>query len=143
WAKEGLRVLFFGFKSFEEDPSEITVEEENELTLLGMTALIDPPREEVMDAIDECKKAGIKTVMITGDQPLTAAAIAARLGMVEAEAPDVHAGADLDGLTADEFDRETRHTAVYARVSPEQKLRIVQSLQAQGEFVAMTGDGVN
>src|SRR5690606_3067751 len=143
WAKEGLRVLFFGFKVFDKNPGEITEEEENDLQLLGMTALIDPPREEVIDAIGECKTAGIKTVMITGDQPLTATAIAERLRMVETGTHDVHAGADLDELTAEEFDREIRHTAVYARVSPEQKLRIVKSLQAQGEFVAMTGDGVN
>ncbi|MEO5638990.1 MAG: HAD-IC family P-type ATPase, partial [Chitinophagaceae bacterium] len=82
WAADGLRVLFFAYKIFEQDPGKITTDEENDLDFLGMTAMIDPPREEVIEAIKECKTAGIKTVMITGDQPLTATAIAERLGMV-------------------------------------------------------------
>jgi Ca2+-transporting ATPase len=143
WAGDGLRVLFFGYKIFDQDPGEITEEEENNLDFLGMTAMIDPPREEVVDAIRECKTAGIKTVMITGDQPLTATAIAQRLGMIEEGSSDVRAGADLAELTEEEFNKETSHIAVYARVSPEQKLNIVKALQANGEFVAMTGDGVN
>ena len=143
WAGDGLRVLFFGYKIFDQHPGEITEEEENDLEFLGMTAMIDPPREEVVDAIRECKTAGIKTVMITGDQPLTATAIAERLGMIEEGSSDVRAGADLDKLTEEEFDKETKHIAVYARVSPEQKLHIVKALQINGEFVAMTGDGVN
>lgn len=143
WAKDGLRVLFFGFKIFNQDPGEITLEEENDLDFLGVTAMIDPPREEVIDAIRQCKTAGIKTVMITGDQPLTATAIAGRLGMIEDGSTDVRTGADLDKLTEEEFNHETNHIAVYARVSPEQKLNIVKALQTNGEFVAMTGDGVN
>src|SRR5690606_5674259 len=83
WAADGLRVLFFAYRIFEQDPGKITVDGEHELEFLGMTAMIDPPREEVIAAIKECKTAGIKTVMITGDQPLTATAIAERLGMVE------------------------------------------------------------
>jgi Ca2+-transporting ATPase len=142
WAKDGLRVLFFGFKIFDKDPGEITTEEENDLDFLGMVAMIDPPREEVIDAISQCKTAGIKTVMITGDQPLTATAIAERLGMIE-RVNDVKSGAELDKLTEEEFNSEINHITVYARVSPEQKLNIVKALQTKGEFVAMTGDGVN
>ena len=121
----------------------MTADEENDLDFLGMTAMIDPPREEVIAAIKQCKTAGIKTVMITGDQPLTATAIAERLGMVEADSKEVEAGADLEKLSGEEFNSETKHVAVYARVSPEQKLNIVKALQTNGEFVAMTGDGVN
>jgi Ca2+-transporting ATPase len=105
--------------------------------------MIDPPREEVIDAIRECKTAGIKTVMITGDQPLTASAIAGRLGMISEGSKEVKSGSELDKLSAEEFEQVTRHTLVYARVSPEQKLNIVKALQTNGEFVAMTGDGVN
>src|SRR5690606_38018792 len=143
WAGDGLRVLFFGYKIFDQDPGEITEEEENNLDFLGMAAMIDPPREEVIDAIKECKTAGIKTVMITGDQPLTATAIAERLGMVEAGSNAIRTGADLEKLTEEVFRSETKHVAVYARVSPEQKLNIVKALQTNGQFVAMTGDGVN
>ncbi|RYY23431.1 MAG: cation-translocating P-type ATPase [Chitinophagaceae bacterium] len=143
WAADGLRVLFFAYKTFESDPGKITADEENELDFLGMTAMIDPPREEVIHAIKECKTAGIKTVMITGDQPLTATAIAERLGMVESGSKEVKAGADLEKLSEEAFGETTRHVAVYARVSPQQKLNIVKALQKNGEFVAMTGDGVN
>ncbi|SKB42618.1 cation-translocating P-type ATPase [Dyadobacter psychrophilus] len=143
WAADGLRVLFFAYKIFEEDPGRITSDEENELEFLGMAAMIDPPREEVIDAIKECKTAGIKTVMITGDQPLTATAIAQRLGMIKEGSQEVRAGSDLEKLTEEEFKSVTKHVAVYARVSPEQKLNIVKALQNNGEFVAMTGDGVN
>lgn len=143
WAAEGLRVLFFGFKVLEELPSPLTAEVENGLGFLGMAAMIDPPREEVVEAIARCKQAGIRTVMITGDQPLTAKAIAARLKMTgEADSPAV-TGAQMAEWPAEEFDRKVKDITVYARVSPEQKLRIVQSLQKNGEFVAMTGDGVN
>lgn len=143
WAADGLRVLFFAYKIFDQHPGKITEDEENELDFLGMTAMIDPPREEVIDAIKECKTAGIKTVMITGDQPLTATAIAERLGMVEVGSNAIRTGADLEKLTEEEFRSETKHVAVYARVSPEQKLNIVKALQTNGQFVAMTGDGVN
>ena len=108
WAADGLRVLFFAYKIFDQDPGKITADEENELDFLGMTAMIDPPREEVIEAIKECKTAGIKTVMITGDQPLTATAIAERLGMVEKGSKEVRAGADLDKLTEEEFIRDNK-----------------------------------
>jgi P-type Ca2+ transporter type 2C len=143
WAAEGLRVLFFAYKIFDQKPGVLKEATEKDLEFLGVTAMIDPPREEVIDAIKQCKTAGIKTVMITGDQPLTATAIAERLGMIEQGSKEVRAGTDLDKLTEEEFNNETKHIVVYARVSPEQKLAIVKALQANGEFVAMTGDGVN
>jgi len=143
WAADGLRVLFFGCKIFDKDPGEIKADAETDLDFLGMTAMIDPPREEVIEAIKQCKTAGIKSVMITGDQPLTAKAIAERLGMIEKGYEGVKTGADLEKLSAEAFSTEVKNTIVYARVSPEQKLNIVKALQSNGEFVAMTGDGVN
>lgn len=143
WAADGLRVLFFGYKIFDHDPGEIENAVENGLDFLGMTAMIDPPREEVIAAIKECKTAGINSVMITGDQPLTAAAIATRLGIIEEGHQGVVTGSDLDKLPAEAFNEIVKSTTVYARVSPEQKLNIVKALQQNGEFVAMTGDGVN
>jgi P-type Ca2+ transporter type 2C len=143
WAAEGLRVLFFGYKIFDQNPGTIKADEENDLDFLGMAAMIDPPREEVIEAIKQCKTAGIKSVMITGDQPLTATAIAERLGMIEKGHEGVKTGADLEKMTAEEFKNIVATTTIYARVSPEQKLNIVKALQLNGEFVAMTGDGVN
>ena len=143
YAADGLRVLFFGYKVFDEKPRKINVDLEKELSFLGMTAMIDPPREEVIDAIRECKQAGIKIVMITGDQPLTAFAIAERLQMIDKSSAKTMTGAELAKLSIEEFTREIENIAVYARVSPEQKLNIVKTLQKNGEFVAMTGDGVN
>ena len=143
WAAAGLRVLFFGYKIFEKDPGEIKGDAETDLDFLGMTAMIDPPREEVIEAIKQCKTAGIKSVMITGDQPLTAKAIAERLGMIEKGHEGVKTGTDLEKLSPEAFTTEVKNTIVYARVSPEQKINIVRALQSNGEFVAMTGDGVN
>jgi Ca2+-transporting ATPase len=143
WAAEGLRVLFFAYKIFDQDPGKINADVEKDLNFLGMAAMIDPPREEVIDAVQECRTAGIKSVMITGDQPLTAIAIAERLGMIEAGHQGVKTGTDLEKLSEEEFRMEVKNTTVYARVSPEQKLNIVKALQYNGEFVAMTGDGVN
>ena len=143
WAAEGLRVLFFGYKIFDQKPVSIKNELEQELDFLGMAALIDPPREEVIEAIRECKSAGIKTVMITGDQPLTASAIAQRLHMDDNEKPETRTGAQLAELSEEDLNREIKDIVIYARVSPEQKLNIVKGLQSNGQFVAMTGDGVN
>ncbi|MEP7376867.1 MAG: cation-translocating P-type ATPase [Chitinophagaceae bacterium] len=143
WAADGLRVLFFAYRIFDIKPPEIKMEMETRLDFLGMIAMIDPPREEVIDAIRQCKTAGIKTVMITGDQALTANAIAERLGMIDRMSQKVMTGVDLDKLTEEEFNTKIKNISVYARVSPEQKLNIVKSLQNNGEFVAMTGDGVN
>ncbi|SEK98827.1 cation-translocating P-type ATPase [Parapedobacter koreensis] len=143
WAREGLRVLFFGYKWLDKQPEELDASLEAELEFLGMAGMIDPPREEVIEAIDLCKTAGIKPVMITGDQPLTAVAIAERLKLITNNEEKALTGADLNKLTDDELKAKVKHTAVYARVSPEQKLKIVKALQQNGEFVAMTGDGVN
>jgi Ca2+-transporting ATPase len=143
WAADGLRVLFFAYKIFDQKPQHIHHGLEKDLDYLGMTAMIDPPREEVIDAMRECKTAGIRPVMITGDQPLTATAIAERLGMIEAGSGRVISGADLQKMSDEDFNRDIKDISVYARVSPEQKLNIVKALQANGEFVAMTGDGVN
>ncbi len=143
WASEGLRVLFFAYKEYDQDPGSIAAADEKDLHLLGMAAMIDPPREEVIEAISQCKTAGIKSVMITGDQPLTATAIALRLGMVEAGYDAVKTGADLENLSGEELSELVKNTKIYARVSPAQKLNIVKALQGNGEFVAMTGDGVN
>ena len=142
WAKDGLRVLFFAYKIFEQEPRKLEVSLEKDMDFLGMTAMIDPPREEVIDAIRQCKTAGIKTVMITGDQQLTAKAIAVRLQLID-EGEEAKTGADLDKLGEEEFNEKVKKIFVYARVSPEQKLNIVKALQSTGEFVAMTGDGVN
>lgn len=143
WAENGLRVLFFGYKIFETQPLNINEDAENDLDFLGIAAMIDPPRDEVIAAIAACKNAGIKTVMITGDQSLTATAIAKRLGMIDEGHHAVKTGADLLNLSQQALSETVQHTSVYARVSPEQKLQIVKALQIKGEFVAMTGDGVN
>lgn len=143
WAGEGLRVLFFAFKIIDEKPEDLTADVEQGLDFLGIAGMIDPPREEVIQAIDECKTAGIKPVMITGDQLLTAVAIAERLNIAESRSKQAMTGADLSKLSDTELSTRIMDISVYARVSPEQKLRIVDSLQQKGQFVAMTGDGVN
>jgi Ca2+-transporting ATPase len=143
WASEGLRVLFFGYKEFESDPGVLTVNLEKELDFLGIVAMIDPPREEVIEALKECATAGIKTVMITGDQALTASAIAQRLGLLNDSNNQIKTGTDLMGLSDEELLNTVNTTSVYARVSPQQKLAIVKALQANDAYVAMTGDGVN
>ena len=142
WANQGLRVLFFAYKIFEQQPAKHEMSLESDLELLGMTGMIDPPREEVADAIRQCKTAGIKPVMITGDQALTAKAIGKRLEIIDKDGAAI-IGADLQKLSEEELQSEAEKVFVYARVSPEQKLNIVKALQHNGEFVAMTGDGVN
>jgi Ca2+-transporting ATPase len=143
WAADGLRVLFFAYRIFDKKPPEIKIGIETDLDILGMIAMIDPPREEVIDAIRQCKTAGIHTVMITGDQPLTAKAIAERLGMIDGMSQKVMTGVDLEKLSEEQFNTKIKNISIYARVSPDQKLKIVKALQNNGEFVAMTGDGVN
>ncbi|SKB35760.1 Ca2+-transporting ATPase [Parapedobacter luteus] len=143
WAREGLRVLFFGYKWLDKQPEQLTPSLETDLDFLGMAGMIDPPREEVVEAIQLCTTAGIKPVMITGDQPLTAVAIAERLKLITSDHEKALTGAELNKMSDDELKDTAKHTAVYARVSPEQKLKIVKALQQNGEFVAMTGDGVN
>ena len=139
-AKDALRVLAFGYKELDYKPS--TEEMENNLTYVGMYGMIDPPREEAKLAVDKCKTAGIKTVMITGDHKITATAIAKRLGILENENEAI-TGAELDKISDEDLEKNIRNYSVYARVSPEHKVRIVKAWQKNGEIVAMTGDGVN
>jgi P-type Ca2+ transporter type 2C len=144
-AANGRRVLGVAYRVHDarglEDPAALTAQAETELVVLGLVGMIDPPRTEVRDAVTVCRTAGIRPVMITGDHPLTARAIAAELGIATDER--VLTGVDLDRLTDVEFDEAAASVAVFARVSPEHKLRIVDALQRQGNVVAMTGDGVN
>ena len=143
-AAEGLRVLAFATREFAALPTDRSPQAlEDDLTFLGLAGLLDPPRGEAYDAVAECRTAGIRVVMITGDHPATAAAIARQLGIGEGEGPPVVAGRTLSHLSAKALAETVRTARVYARVAPEQKIAIVKALQEQGEFVAMTGDGVN
>jgi len=142
-ASEGYRVLALAWRELPALPPNLSPESvERELTLLGLVALIDPPRPEVPRSVAECLDAGITPVMITGDHPGTARAIARRLGILDDDA-GVLTGEELSQLSDEALSRAARSVRVYARVSPEQKTRIVEALQANGELVAMTGDGVN
>lgn len=142
-AAEGLRVLALAYRQFPELPETLTADSiEAELCFLGLVGLIDPPRPEAREAVALCKSAGITPVMITGDHPATAKAIAMRLGIAEAGSK-VLTGPELARMSLEEFEKQVEEVRVYARVAPEQKIKIVKSLQDKGEFVAMTGDGVN
>jgi Ca2+-transporting ATPase len=142
-AAEGYRVLAVACRRLDRVPEALVSESlESDLALLGLVALIDPPRNEAEDAVRDCLNAGITPVMITGDHPGTARAIARRLGI----ATDEHAvitGEDLAALSDEEFAGRVEDVRVYARVDPQQKIRIVKALQERGQFAAMTGDGVN
>jgi Ca2+-transporting ATPase len=143
FSAEGMRVIVYGFKiinQLSESPAIQTIE--SELHFAGLTGMIDPPREEVKQAIHQCKTAGIHTVMITGDHPKTAAAIASQIGLLETNELVV-TGKQLNEMSDETFEENLEKIRVYARVSPEQKLRIVHALQKKQHFVAMTGDGVN
>ena len=142
-AKEALRVLVCGYKELDHKPEDKDIEtlEEN-LTFIGMVGMIDPPREEAKKAVEKCKTAGIKTVMITGDHKITATAIAKKLGILENE-DEAITGHELEKMSDEDLEKNVRHYSVYARVSPEHKVRIVKAWQKNGEIVAMTGDGVN
>lgn len=143
WASEGLRVLAFGYKIMDELPVPFSYSiVEKDLQFSGLVGIIDPPRPGVKEAIATCKAAGIQPVMITGDHPITAAAIASQIGLLK-EGEEVMNGKDLMQMRQPEFLEKVESVRVYARVSPEQKLFIVRSLQEKGHFVAMTGDGVN
>ncbi len=142
-AGRGLRVLGIAMRKWDELPEDISPEAvETGLTILGLAGMVDPPREEVGEAVSLCRAAGIRPVMITGDHPLTAKTIAARLGILEEGSMEI-TGSELDTLTFQEFEERVEYVTVYARVAPEQKLKIVRALQEKGQFVAMTGDGVN
>jgi P-type Ca2+ transporter type 2C len=141
---DGKRVLGFALKQLDELPSSISPKAiEIDLHLAGIVGITDPPREEAQQAVQECKSAGIKAVMITGDHPVTATAIGKRLGIIESDSDIAITGPELNKFSDEELKEKARHAKVYARVSPEQKLRIVKALQVNGENVAMTGDGVN
>ena len=142
-AKNALRVLAMGYKELDHVPSkEELADLEKDLIYIGMVGMIDPPREEAKLAVEKCKTAGIKTVMITGDHKITAIAIAKELGILVDESEAV-TGAELEEMSQEELEKNVRKYSVYARVSPEHKVRIVRAWQKHGEIVAMTGDGVN
>ncbi len=143
-AVRGLRVLAVAARRLPDLPGEVLAETvERDLTLVALVGLRDPPRPEALDAIAQCTTAGITVVMITGDHPATAVAIARDLGIIGDAPAGVVTGAELARLTPAQLDEVVRDARVYARVAPEQKLAIVKALQARGDFVAMTGDGVN
>ena len=142
-AKDALRVLSMAYKEIDHEPTDEEMKDiEQDLIYVGMVGMIDPPRLEVKDAVDKCKKAGIKTVMITGDHKITAIAIAKSLGILQSE-EEALTGAELEKMSDEDLTKNIRKYSVYARVSPEHKVRIVKAWQANGEIVAMTGDGVN
>lgn len=150
FSREGLRVLGFAYRTFSkeecaangDEAREITLDDENNLTFLGLISMMDPPREESRAAVMECIKAGIKPIMITGDHKITAAAIAKRIGILKDES-EACEGAVIENMSDEELQDFVEGISVYARVSPEHKIRIVRAWQEKGNIVAMTGDGVN
>ena len=141
FSENGLRVLAFACREMDAE-RELTLEDENDFTFVGLVSMIDPPREESKQAVADAKRGGIRTVMITGDHKVTATAIAKQIGIFE-EGDIALEGVELDAMTDDELDEKLPHISVYARVSPEHKIRIVSAWQRRGCIAAMTGDGVN
>ena len=141
FSREGLRVLAFAYKVVS-DEEELTLDDEYDLIFIGLIAMMDPPREESKAAVAECKRAGIRPIMITGDHKVTAAAIAKRIGILEDES-EACEGAEIDKMSDEELKDFVEGISVYARVSPEHKIRIVRAWQDKGNIVSMTGDGVN
>lgn len=139
-ANNGLRVLGFAYKDYR--GNQVTLEDEHDLTFIGLVSLMDPPRIESQDAVAKCKIAGIKPIMITGDHVVTARAIATQIGIYEDGDLSIE-GYELDKMSEEELDEKLPHISVYARVAPEHKIRIVKAWQKRGDIVAMTGDGVN
>ncbi|WP_028041903.1 cation-translocating P-type ATPase [Candidatus Stoquefichus massiliensis] len=140
YANEGLRVLGFAYKDYK--GQQVTLDDEKELTFVGLVSLMDPPREESADAVAKCKMAGIKPIMITGDHVVTARSIAKKIGIYEDGDLSID-GQQLNNMSDQELDGKLTHISVYARVAPEHKIRIVKAWQKRGDIVAMTGDGVN
>ncbi|SCP99373.1 cation-translocating P-type ATPase [Anaerobium acetethylicum] len=141
FSEKGLRVLAFAYKEVEED-HVLKLESENDYIFLGLISMVDPPREESKKAVADAKRAGIRPVMITGDHKVTAVAIARQIGIFE-DGDLALTGVELDALSEEELDQKIASISVYARVSPENKIRIVNAWQKRGNIVAMTGDGVN
>lgn len=139
-ANNGLRVLGFAYKDYR--GNQVTLEDEHDLTFIGLVSLMDPPRIESQDAVAKCKIAGIKPIMIAGDHVVTARAIATQIGIYEDGDLSIE-GYELDKMSEEELDEKLPHISVYARVAPEHKIRIVKAWQKRGDIVAMTGDGVN
>ena len=139
-AENGLRVLGFAYRSFQKET--LTFEEEYHLTFVGLVSLMDPPRIESAEAVKQCKSAGIRPIMITGDHVITARAIAKQIGIYEDGDLSVE-GRELEAMSEAELADKLPHISVYARVAPEHKIRIVEAWQKRGDIVAMTGDGVN
>ncbi len=140
-SQNGLRVLAFAYKEFS-DIAPLTLKDENDFIFIGLISMIDPPREESKEAVRDCISAGIKPVMITGDHKITASAIAKQIGILQ-EGDRAIEGIELDKMSDEELKANVEHISVYARVSPEHKIRIVRAWQERNEIVAMTGDGVN
>ena len=140
YANNGLRVLGFAYKDY--SGTQISLDDENHLTFIGLVSLMDPPRAESQDAVEKCKIAGIKPIMITGDHVVTARSIAKKIGIFE-EGDLCLEGSALAAMSEEELDKKLPHISVYARVAPEHKIRIVKAWQKRGDIVAMTGDGVN
>lgn len=140
-SQSGLRVLAFAYKEFA-NPEYLSLEDENNYTFIGLISMIDPPREESAAAVRDCITAGIKPVMITGDHKITASAIAKQIGILR-DGDRAIEGVELDKMSDEELKENVEHISVYARVSPEHKIRIVRAFQEKNEIVAMTGDGVN
>lgn len=141
FSESGLRVLAFAYKEIEEGKS-IATEDENDLIFVGLISMMDPPRTESAKAVEDCIKAGIRPVMITGDHKITASAIAKQIGILNNESEAME-GYELDSLSDEELKTVVENISVYARVSPEHKIRIIRAWQEKGNVVAMTGDGVN
>lgn len=142
-SREALRVLAVAYRVLDSVPENFSCEElERDMIFLGLAGMIDPPREEARQAVELCRKAGIRPVMITGDHVMTASAIAGKLGIL-ASGDEAVTGAELQSMTDAEFDSRLERISVYARVSPEDKIRVVKAWQRKGQIVSMTGDGVN
>ncbi|ANF96741.1 cation-translocating P-type ATPase [Paenibacillus bovis] len=142
FSSRALRVLAYGYKIIPDHQTTVGIEDEQELILVGLTAMIDPPREAVYGSIEQSKRAGIRTIMITGDHKTTAQAIGRDIGLMD-ENDIAVTGQELDKMSDEELDRNLENISVYARVSPENKIRIVRAWQKKGKITAMTGDGVN
>ena len=141
YSESGLRVLAFAYKYLDSDRA-LTFDDENDLIFLGLIAMMDPPREESAEAVKRCKEAGITPIMITGDHIITASAIAKRIGILN-DGDKAVLGSEIDKYSDEELKDFVKDIRVYARVSPEHKIRIVKAWQERGNIVAMTGDGVN